>query len=167
MLQPPPTHTHFTHPSVSCKQTPLVVSLHPSLLSISPSFHGPPLAVSSHACLSLPCTHCASSPPHTHTLSLSPHVCPFLSSLPSLFRGLFISLERWMRGWGHLQELIKPPSHTHTPSQILTHIQEQGDKRIQRCRCITKPIKAHAVHEYTALKTHSSEKTVGGGLGGV
>lgn len=67
---------------------------------------------------------CASSFPPS--FSLSPFVCPFLSSLPSLFWGLFILLERWMRGWSHLQELIKPPSHACLRTRAHTHTQSHG-----------------------------------------
>lgn len=98
--------------------------------------------------LSLSLVHSVYHRPLTLSLPSSMSVCPFLSSQPSLFRGLFISLERWMRGWGHLQELIKPPSHTHTHESKHTHfqrptyMQKRGDKQIPRCRCITKPLNA-------------------------
>lgn len=73
---------------------------------------------------------------HSPSLSLSlsaprsTSACPFLSSLPPLFRGLFISLERWMRGQGHLQELIKPPANACTHTHTQTHACSLADTDI-------------------------------------
>lgn len=40
-------------------------------------------------------------------------------------------------------------------------MQKQVDKLIPRCRCITKPVNAHAAREHTATQTHSSEHRLG------
>lgn len=120
-------------------------------------FSFPPLAVST--CFPpTPTIPPANSMRH-RPLTLSMSVCPFLSSPPLLFRGLFISVERWMRDWGHLQELINPPAHTRRH----TYRCRNKEKLIQGCWCITKPASAHtlALHwtHRNGKKQTTSDKT--------
>lgn len=146
-----------------CKWPLLVIQLSALLLQICPSFDHP-LLISTSCCFNM-------FPPHPHStippansmrhrpLTLSMSVCPFLSSPPLLFRGLFISVERWMRDWGHLQELIKPPAHTRRH----TYRCRNKEKLIQGCWCITKPASAHtlALHwtQRKGKKQTTSDKT--------
>lgn len=90
-------------------------------------------------------------------LTLSMSVCPFLSSLPLLFRGLFISVERWMRDWGHLQELIKPPAHTHANTHTDIHTDAETRRNSYRDVDASLNLRVHT-HTDTPLNTKEGEK---------
>lgn len=86
--------------------------------------------------------------PPLHPVRHHPPLSPFLcvrSFLPCIhFRELFISLERWMRGWGHLWELINPPL---LPQNTQTPTRKQGYRLVGRCRCATKPVRTHTANQ--------------------
>lgn len=148
-----PTHWHtlrralHTPHGVLCKQTPLVVSLSPTLLNLS-------IFWSPSSCRFSPC------------LCLSHSVChrpltPSLSLYPSFHVGLSIpffsafTLQRALHFTGTTDERLGPsaradktPSHTRACRYWHTYrCRNKETKRIQRCRCITKPVDAHTAQE--------------------